>query len=126
MVLLINSSNDFGTKIDSCSSSPSTFLIKSSIFTKSKLLYMQFICKQFPASSIISNLIQIVKYFLGRELDMLNLSNCIYSIKISTISCFKDTHGKKAPSNKTPALTKSMNMDIWVVSESNELFIRGS
>ena len=124
MVLLINSSNDFGTKIDSCSSSPSTFLIKSSIFTKSKLLYMQFICKQFPASSIISNLIQIVKYFLGRELDMLNLSNCIYSIKISTISCFKDTHGKKA-SNKTPALTKSMNMGIWVVSASNELFIRG-
>ena len=38
---------------------------------------------------------------------------------------FKDTHGKKAPSNKTLALTKSMNMDIWVVGKSNQLFIIG-
>ena len=30
-------------------------------------------------------------------------------------SCFKDTHWERAPSNKTPALTKSMNMGIWVV-----------
>ena len=34
--------------------------------------------------------------------------------------------GKKAPSNKIPALTKSRNMDICVVSTSNQLFIRGS
>ena len=33
----------------------------------------------------------------------------------------KDTHRGKAPSN-----TKSMNMDIWVVGKSNQLFIRGS
>ena len=32
---------------------------------------------------------------------------------------FKDTHRKKAPSNKTPALTKSTNIDIWVVGTSN-------
>ena len=31
----------------------------------------------------------------------------------------KDTHREKAPSNKTPPLTKSMNMDIWVVGTSN-------
>ena len=31
----------------------------------------------------------------------------------------KDTHREKAPSNKTPSLTKSMNMDIWVVGTSN-------
>ena len=30
-------------------------------------------------------------------------------------SCFKDTDREKAPSNKTHTLTKSMNMDIWVV-----------
>ena len=35
---------------------------------------------------------------------------------------FKNTHREKVPSNKTPALTKSMSMDIWVV----EIFIRGS
>ena len=39
---------------------------------------------------------------------------------------FKDTHKEKAPSNKTPALTKSANMGIWVVGTSNQLFIRRS
>ena len=38
-------------------------------------------------------------------------------------SLFKYTHREKAPSNKTPALTKSMNMDIWVVGTSNQLII---
>ena len=40
--------------------------------------------------------------------------------------CFKDTQREKSPSNKAPALTSSMNMDIWVVAISNQLFIRGS
>ena len=39
---------------------------------------------------------------------------------------FKDTHREKAQSNKTPALTKSTSMGIWVVGTSNQLFIRGS
>ena len=34
---------------------------------------------------------------------------------------FKYTHWEKAPSNKIPALTKSMNMDIWLVGTSNQL-----
>ena len=34
--------------------------------------------------------------------------------------------GKKASSNKKPAFMKSMNMDVWVVGASNQLFIRGS
>ena len=38
----------------------------------------------------------------------------------------KDTHREKAPSNESPALTKSTNMGIWVVSTTNQLFIRGS
>ena len=33
---------------------------------------------------------------------------------------------EKARSNKTPELTESMNMDIWLVSTLNQLFIRGS
>ena len=41
-------------------------------------------------------------------------------------SCLKNTHREKAPSNKTPALTKKMNMYIWVVGTSNQLFSRGS
>ena len=39
---------------------------------------------------------------------------------------FKDTHREKALSNKTTAFTTSMNMDIWVVGTSHQLFIRGS
>ena len=38
----------------------------------------------------------------------------------------KDTHRGKAPSNKNPALTKFMNMDIWVGGRFNQLFRRGS
>ena len=41
------------------------------------------------------------------------------------LSIAKDTRRKKTPINKIPVLTKSMNMDIWVVGTSNQLFIRG-
>ena len=33
---------------------------------------------------------------------------------------------KKIPSNKALTLSKTMNMDIWVVGTLNQLFIRGS
>ena len=36
----------------------------------------------------------------------------------------KDAHRENASSNKTPVLTKSMNMAIWEVGTSNHLFIR--
>ena len=31
-----------------------------------------------------------------------------------------------SPSNKTETLSKSMNIDIWVVDTSNQFFLRGS
>ena len=39
---------------------------------------------------------------------------------------FKDTHREKAPLNKTPTSSKNMNIHIWVVGTSNQLFIPGS
>ena len=39
---------------------------------------------------------------------------------------FKDTHRKNTPSNKIQALTKSMDMEVWVDGTSNQLSIRGS
>ena len=33
---------------------------------------------------------------------------------------------KNTPSNKTQALAKSMNMNIWVIVKLNQLFVRGS
>ena len=47
-------------------------------------------------------------------------------LKTSEHLLFKDTHREKAPSNKTPTLSKSMNMDIRVVDVSNQNFILGS
>ena len=40
-------------------------------------------------------------------------------------SIVKDTHRKKAPINKAPALTESINKNIWAVGTSNQLFMRG-
>ena len=48
------------------------------------------------------------------------LSPCVLGSQV------KDTHREKALSNKTPALTKSANMGIWVVGTTNQLFMRGS
>ena len=48
----------------------------------------------------------------------------VFSVLVFAISYYyslKDTYREKAPSNKTPALTKSKNMDICVVGTSNEL-----
>ena len=42
------------------------------------------------------------------------------------LSSFKDTLREKASYNKTPALTESMNMDIWIVGTPNKLFKRVS
>ena len=42
------------------------------------------------------------------------------------INDINDTRREKSPSNKTPGLTKSTNIDIWVIGTSNQLFIRGS
>ena len=42
------------------------------------------------------------------------------------LEMFKDTYWGGAPSNKTPALTKCMNMDSWIVVIPNQLFIRSS
>ena len=39
---------------------------------------------------------------------------------------FKDTHREKAFSNETPSLSKSMDLDIWMVGTLNHLFIQGS
>ena len=40
----------------------------------------------------------------------------VFDIEINVV---RNTQREKAPSNKTQALTKSTNMDIWVVSTSN-------
>ena len=38
----------------------------------------------------------------------------------------KDIHKEKSPSNRIPALTKNINIEIWVVDASKQFFITGS
>ena len=50
--------------------------------------------------------------------------SCLSFLRFFFRNVLKDTHRKKkTPSNKTSTLSKSMNMDIWVVGTSNQLFL---
>ena len=57
----------------------------------------------------VKNIIKPFLYYCERDRDFI-----------------KDIHREKAPANKNPALTKSINMDIRVVVTSNQLFLKGS
>ena len=48
------------------------------------------------------------------------------SLLVIEMSKLEDTYSERARSNKTPTLTKWMNMDNRVAGTSNQLFIRGS
>ena len=54
----------------------------------------------------------------------MDLNKCFWTV-VNNFE-LKDTHRERVPSNETPALTKRMNMDTWVVGTSNELRIRDS
>ena len=59
-----------------------------------------------------------VTNFLLQETNQISThDNSIWNISkiLLHLWAVKDTHREKSPSNKTPALSKSMNMDIWVV-----------
>ena len=45
---------------------------------------------------------------------------------METENNFKDNDREKVSSNKTPVLTRSTIMGIWVVDTSSQLFKRGS
>ena len=51
-------------------------------------------------------------------------------VAVNTVSAtritIKNTYREKTPSNKTPTLSRSMNMDFWVVGTSNKLIIQSS
>ena len=54
----------------------------------------------------------------------MDLNKCFWTV-VNNFE-LKDTRWERVPSNETPALTKRMNMDTWVVGTSNELRIRDS
>ena len=50
----------------------------------------------------------------------------LYSVSFYFLCDFKDSHWENTPSNRTEALTKSINMHIWTIGLLNQLFIRDS
>ena len=72
--------------------------------------------------SVYGNMIKnSVKYLLE-----VNNKQRQWNLSTNLPGSLKDTHSEKSLLNKTPARTKRMNMNIWVVGTSNQLFIRGS
>ena len=65
-------------------------------------------------------------FVLQLEFVIVTLSTYINSASTNMYLLLKDTHREKAPSNKTPALTKSTNMGVWAVGKLNQFLIRGS
>ena len=47
-------------------------------------------------------------------------------VVFSLVKSIKDTLSENTSSNKTQALPKGMNVDIWVTGTLNQLFTRGS
>ena len=72
--------------------------------------------------SLCHSLSLVITHFLYLQLSMADRMKTYWG----ATNILKDTHREKAPSNESPALTKSTNMGIWVVSTTNQLFIKGS
>ena len=62
-------------------------------------------------------LIHMVNFVIGIR------PRCTDLLLTNSQSTFKETYRKNTPSNKTGALTKSMNIYIWVICILNQLFI---
>ena len=73
---------------------------------------------------LISEVTRLVKYSCVTSEQGNNAIQI--QIKFTAFTSLKILTGKKAPLNKTPTLSKSKNMDIWMVSTSNRLFIQDS
>ena len=62
--------------------------------------------------------------FYGKNIK-LSLESILTIIISLARKLIKDTQRGNIPSNKTQTLTKSTNMDIWLIGTLNQLFIRG-
>ena len=67
-----------------------------------------------------------LKFYFSRKSLVSNNILEILAWEILRGNNFKDTHRENAQSNKTQVLTRSANMDIWVIGTFYQLFIRGS
>ena len=81
-----------------------------------------FVCKGLNRDPEIGNTHASVLYNIWRLARVWNTKLDKYPYE----KLFKDTHRKNTPSDKTLMLSKSMNMNIWMIGATNQLFIRSS
>ena len=78
--------------------------------------------------SYLINTLKLVKsvFFLIHMVNFVTgiRPRCTDLLLTNSQSTFKETYRKNTLSSKTGALTKSMNIYIWVIYELNQLFIR--
>ena len=103
------------------------------------LNYFSIIFEQYSLLSSINSIFSKSKFYMVYYIDRHYILICGHNYKQCNFDIFqcldqnsyyqlkviKDTHREKEPSNKTPTLTKSTNMDIWIVGTINQLFMRG-
>ena len=104
--ILINSS------FEVCSPKPSEIMKEFTILTKVQTLVLQIIVQNSEFRNSYFQKIFFCKSLSGVNFLFSSQFPFLHGIYLFMV---KDTQRKKAPSNKTPALTKSMNMGIWAV-----------
>ena len=88
-------------------------------------------CKSFTTQVVSLNSCGLFATVLVYIQEQQNCSHETWHIHIEIVSngcrrSYKDTQREKATANKTPVFSESLNMDIWAVGTSNQLFITGS
>ena len=59
-----------------------------------------------------------------KQISSVPFKHLVLNERKESETIFNDTHREKPTSNKTPTLTKSMNMGLWQVVNSYQLSIR--
>ena len=68
---------------------------------------------------------KFTKFIIWSAKQNNNLADIVLNKPNISKDSIKDTQREKSLSNKVPVFTKSMNIKIWVVVTSKQIFIRG-
>ena len=80
--------------------------------------YLKLLSRDGAKSVFFSYVKTKIRFYLMLQIHVLH-SNFIFG-HLAHLNLFKGTHRVKAPSNKTPALRKSMNMGVGAVDTLNQ------
>ena len=82
-------------------------------------------CRQKQSTGVVLKKVSLEILQNSREAPLsVSLFNKVSGLQTATL--LRILTGKKHPKTKTPALTKNMDINIWVIGTSNKLILRGS